>query len=212
MAKGAGRPKTKATVAALQRELRRAIRTTVVRAKRELAGQRIYGVSLLIHGSGTVSGMAFGTDEQLQLEVDRYLESGWKARKGSHRTALRDMLRWRGIDEGWWRLDFDEFEAASEISHALVHGRVDGVEQELGDLFGSRLGYVQLQAALAEADHAGLFGRGADRERVVLLLYHGDQGDDELVDWARPMNPGRCVDRFAADLRRGGKGVVPPRA
>jgi hypothetical protein len=40
---------------------------------------------------------------------------------------------------------------------------------------------------------------------VVLILYYGDQGDDELVDWARPMNPDSCVKRFAADLRRSAK-------
>lgn len=208
---GAKKEAKTATVAALQRELRRAIRSSVARAKRELAGQRLYGVALLIHGSGTVSGMAFGTLEALEVEVDRYLQSGWKARKGRDRPALRGMLRWTGIDEGWWRLDLDDFEAAHELSYALVHGAVDCVEQEVEDLFGSRLGYVQLQAALAEADHAGLFGRGKDREAVVLLLHAGDQGDEELVEWARPMNPKVCVERLAADLRRGAKGVLRPR-
>jgi hypothetical protein len=86
-------PKAAALVAALQRELRKAIRSTVARAKRDLAGQTIYGVALAIHGSGTVSGMAFGTEEGLEATVDQYLEAGWKSRKGNSRAALRDMLR-----------------------------------------------------------------------------------------------------------------------
>lgn len=45
----------------------------------------------------------------------------------------------------------------------------------------------------------------------MLLLYCGDQGDDELVEWARPMNPEACVERLAADLRRGAKVHASPR-
>lgn len=198
MPKRRPREKPVATVAALQRELRRAIRSTVARAKRELVGQTLYGVALAIgDGSGTAGGMAFGTVERLEAQVDEAAEFlGPKAAGRGRRAGLRDRIRWE-CEEAGWHFDSASFEAVQALSSELVHG----AGQEVEDLFATRLGYLQLQAALAEADHAGLFGRGVERERVVLILYAGDHTDEDLVEWARPMNPDACVVRLAAELR-----------
>lgn len=184
-------------VGAIRRELRSAIRSTVRKAWRELAVEEIYGFSLAISGDGGgVAGAAVGTREGLQRAVDQYLKRGWHVRKGDARAALADMLRWN-CDDGW-RFCFDGFEAASELLDELVHGVDDDVD--VADMYPTRLAYLLLQSALAEADHEGLFGRGKQRARVMLNLYAGDQGNDELLSWATPINP--SVTRLRSELRR----------
>lgn len=188
-------------VSAIRRELRRAIRTTVRRARRDLQGETIYGVSLAIEArGGGVAGVAIGTRERLARTVDDYLEVAWGGRT---RAQLRDMLRWN-CDDGW-RFYFDGFERASGLLSQLVDGVDDGGVE---DMYPSRLAYLLLHSALAEADYDGLFGRGRERAQVVLNLYAGDQSDAELLEWATPINP--SVKRLAAELRRGSRASARP--
>ncbi len=56
---------------------------------------------------------------------------------------------------------------------------------------------------LQEMDRDGLFGTGADRERLVLCVWKGDQSNVERYDFAKALNPPTVARRFGEEMNAG---------
>ena len=56
---------------------------------------------------------------------------------------------------------------------------------------------------LQEMDGEGLFGSGAERERLVLCLWKGDQSNVERYEFARLLNPPAVARRFGEEMNAG---------
>ncbi|MEO5690464.1 MAG: DUF4303 domain-containing protein [Burkholderiaceae bacterium] len=57
--------------------------------------------------------------------------------------------------------------------------------------------------ALQEMDHEGLFGVGAERERLVLCVWKGDQSNVERYEFAKTLNPPAVARRFGEEMNEG---------
>ena len=92
--------------------------------------------------------------------------------------------------EGRWSDDDDLDDDAFE--EALEHGdpEVDAV-------------FRILQEVLGELDREGLFGTGAERERLVLSIWQGDQSNESRYDFAKALNPPTVAARFGRELNEG---------
>ena len=56
--------------------------------------------------------------------------------------------------------------------------------------------------ALADADAAGVFGSGTEREGIVINLLWGDQDGAEFVRTAKRLNPKRAAARYQRDMKK----------
>ena len=56
---------------------------------------------------------------------------------------------------------------------------------------------------LQEMDRDGLFGSGAERERLVLCIWKGDQSNVERHDFAKALNPPAVARRFGQEMNAG---------
>lgn len=56
---------------------------------------------------------------------------------------------------------------------------------------------------LQEMDREGLFGSGAERERLVLCLWKGDQSNVERYEFAKRLNPSAVAQRFGEEMNAG---------
>ena len=56
---------------------------------------------------------------------------------------------------------------------------------------------------LQEMDRDGLFGTGAERERLVLCVWKGDQSNVERYDFAKALTPPAVAKRFGEEMNEG---------
>jgi hypothetical protein len=61
---------------------------------------------------------------------------------------------------------------------------------------------------LTTLDHEGVFGVGADRQRLVLNVWMGDQEEEERVEFANLLNPTAVAERFAMESSDGYRAFV----
>ncbi len=102
-------------------------------------------------------------------------------------------LRWSPADSPHHMLGEHHFAAVQEwLDGRAAGGEVDGAEAELRREACFR--------ALAGLDDEGFFGRGDERDRVVVAVLRGDQSDRSLLEGARRLNPAAAAARLAADL------------
>ena len=59
-----------------------------------------------------------------------------------------------------------------------------------------RARFAAAAAALKELDREGTFGRGAAREKIILLLASGDGEEDSFLAWARRLNPAKVFRAY----------------
>ena len=92
--------------------------------------------------------------------------------------------------EGRWaddaEMDDDEFEEACETP-----------DPDVEEVF-----RVIVQV-LQELDREGLFGTGAERERLVLSVWQGDQSNLSRYDFAKALNPPAVTARFGREMNEG---------
>jgi len=162
-----------------------------------------------------------GLDEVVARYVSDFGEGGRAARarktmlaqggKPDDPALLRRTLRWSPCDsplhavgegllpksdqilkdidfEGRWAeasedMDDDEFEEACETP-----------DPELQEVFQV---IVQVLQAL---DGDGLFGTGAQRERLVVSVWQGDQSNESRYDFAKQLNPDEATRRFGREM------------
>ncbi|XRQ08715.1 DUF4303 domain-containing protein [Actinomadura welshii] len=106
-------------------------------------------------------------------------------------------LRWAPVDSPHHMLGEQHFDGALE----LLQSRGDPWQMEDEELDAEMsLRFEACFRALTRLDEEGLFGTGAERERVVVNVLQGDQSDRSILGNARRLNPPAAVDRLARDL------------
>ncbi|HEY9027646.1 MAG TPA: DUF4303 domain-containing protein [Burkholderiaceae bacterium] len=188
-------------LATLRDELRAAWHTF-----RSLPGhERLYGFGVFTIDSAAWL-MATGFSEHgLDAAVSRTLAS----RRGRERdpAQLRDCLRWSPADSPLHVVGAKLLPRSDAIVRALdFEARWDDDEDpddpEFDELWDPEvLEVFQLaMQALRELDVEGLFGHGAERERLVLCIWEGDQSDEARFKYARLLNPASVARRFGAEM------------
>jgi uncharacterized protein DUF4303/putative pyrroloquinoline-quinone binding quinoprotein/WD40 domain-containing protein len=116
---------------------------------------------------------------------------------GSLATRLT-QLRWSPVDTPYYLHGEEHF---AEVQR-LLDARPD--PYELDDDAAEAEVHARLEAcfdALARLDREGLFGRGTDRDRVLVTVLQGDQSQGSLLRDARRLNPATVLQRLADDLQ-----------
>jgi hypothetical protein len=172
-------------------ELNVGVRAALAHATAEHASEEIYGYSLALHPLGGFVSLAVGTERQLASAVERY-KAKWSSSDGDLDGLLRRRLRWN-CDDGWHYLKH-EFDRANLQLAALIKAKPEA---------GQRLAHGTCVVALQELDWDGAFGDRGARDTVVVNIYYGDQRDEDLVTWAKQLNPFPVAQRFETELRAG---------
>ncbi|MFD0903498.1 DUF4303 domain-containing protein [Actinomadura sediminis] len=110
-----------------------------------------------------------------------------------------DELRWSAADSPHHLLGEHHFARVEELLESRGgSGAMDGAEVEAEV-------EVRREAcfrALARLDDEGFFGRGDERDRVVVTVLQGDQSDESRLENARRLNPAAAVARLRDGNRR----------
>ncbi|OLT14124.1 hypothetical protein BJF79_02820 [Actinomadura sp. CNU-125] len=116
----------------------------------------------------------------------------YTAEFGGMVDAQADGLRWSPADSPHHLLGEHHFGAVEELldSRAAEDDVEDEAEARLEACF----------RALARLDREGFFGRGDDRDRVIVTVLQGDQSDRSRLANARRLNPPAAVARLAREL------------
>jgi hypothetical protein len=97
----------------------------------------------------------------------------------------------RDIDfEGRWSGDGELDDEAYEADEDLSDPEVDEVFQVI-------------RQVLKELDREAVFGTGAERERLVLSIWQGDQSNVSRYAFAKALNPPAVVARFGREMNDG---------
>ena len=170
----------------------------------------------------------YTTDEASYLLVTAFSEAGLERvvarhmaddRPGAGDAALyRQSLRWSPCDSPLHELGADLLPESDRlvqpIDALLVEEsrRVlaeddddddDGFEEDTeADLAIEDVIETAVQA-LQALDREGVFGTGAERERLVLGLWKGDQSNAERHAYAKALNPPAVARRFGEELNAG---------
>lgn len=168
-------------VAAIKDATRAAFAAVQARA----AGEELY-VFALYSEWGTDLQPTANTTEGLARAVTQALGKRADAASAERRAAKRAELRW--------------------FLHEFAHHRVgekafDKLEEEFSRP--AARDFASAITALQELDAEGLFGSGADRDALTILLLRADasdQPDERRLALAEQLNPKPVVDRLAASL------------
>jgi len=183
----------------LQKKLSRASKFALADVRAMTRDEALYGVSLITNPLGTAVSLIAQTEENLDRKVCQMLEQGeWSSQAGDAQSLLKTTQRWTG--EGW--LAFEPiFEDVNRFLGALYGADPDA----FFDSGVTRLVFLCCLTVLGALDAQGRFGRGRQRDSVVLNLFISDQSEEELIAWARSINPQEASDRYARELRGAGR-------
>ena len=166
-----------------------------------------YGFGVFTTDSASYLMVTAFSERGLDAVVKRY--AAGKYGRGKDPALLRQSLRWSPADsplhtvgsallpksdkivceldfEGRWDLEEDDGED-EDFDDAWVDPEVVEVFQVV----------VQV---LRELDAEGLFGTGAERERLVLSVWEGDQSNLSRHAYAKKLNPPAVTRRFGAEM------------
>lgn len=164
---------------------------TQVRA--ENPAERFYCFALFASGVvGVIEPTCMG-EQGLRDEAQEAVDAGG----GSLETNLTE-LRWSPVDSPYYLHGEEHF---AEVQR-LLDARPD--PYELDDDEAEAEVQARLEAcfdALAQLDREGFFGRGVERDRVLVTVLRGDQSDRSQLRNARRLNPATVVQRLADDLQ-----------
>lgn len=151
--------------------------------------ERLYGFMLEHSPEGfSVSGVA-ATEEGLTqtAQNDRVIQ-------GKTVDQKKLMFRWGGPEDVGYQEPFEAFDEVDGLLKQAAH-------ENLYELYDGTLTQICLKV-LKDLDRIGTFGTGPEREQVVTGLYYigGDNSDDELLEWAKAVNPSSVYQRLAKEL------------
>jgi len=190
-----------ALLATLRDELRAAWHTF-----RSLPGhERLYGFGVFTVDSAACLMAAGFSEHGLDAAVSRCLATP----RGRARdpAQLRECLRWSPADSPLHAVGAKLLPRSDAmVREPAFEARWDDAEDPDGPAFGAPWDPAALEVfqlamqALRELDVEGLFGHGAERERLVLCIWEGDQSDEARFKYARLLNPASVARRFGAEM------------
>lgn len=177
---------------ALAASLAAAGRAAFTQARTEYPDESFYCFALFTDALATYVHATCCGEQGLRDTAAAYAESGG----GSVAEHAVD-LRWSPCDSPYDMLGEEHFDRANE----LLGNRPD--PYDLDDEACEAEVAARFEAcfqALAQLDAEGFFGRGADRERVVVTVWQGDESERSRLASVQRLNPPAVAERFARDL------------
>jgi hypothetical protein len=200
----------------LQSTLRDELRAAWIKIHAEHAAEQLYGFGVFTTDSASYLTVTAFSERGLDAAVARYLAS--KRGQGSDPALQRQALRWSSADSPLHAVGSGLLPTSDKIVNDLDlagHGLDDedennGEDDEDDDDFDDEpidpeveeVFQVAVQV-LRELDQQGLFGIGAERERLVLGLWKGDQSNLERHAYAKALNPPAVARRFGDEMNIG---------
>jgi hypothetical protein len=154
----------------------------------EHPGEILYGFLFEISREGFSAHGAAATEEGLRRYADECA-----AEDGGDAEQLRSELRWGGTEDAWYQQPERAFGAVNRLLARAEREKL--YEAYAGVLEGLCID------VLKELDASGTFGKGTDRERVVLGVCYtgGDNSEEEFLGWAKQVNPPKVFERLTAE-------------
>ncbi len=179
------------------------------------AHDQLYGFG--VYTTDTASYLMVTAFSQAGLEagVARFLAS--KRGQGQDGALQRETLRWSPCDSPLHEEGEDLLPESDALVQELDAGDGDEEDENDDDFDEDDDDFdesdevdpaidavfdVAVQA-LQEMDHEGLFGVGAERERLVLCVWKGDQSNVERYEFAKTLNPPAVARRFGEEMNEG---------
>lgn len=163
-------------------------------------GEKFYSFALYTSDSFNYFSTTAASDEQFQNVLKNYRGSN----PGTYDDYDADYysLKWSPCDSPI----HDETEIIKEVDESLSvikaeNGIYDNEDSEFGWL---RYMYCVEKIALevlAELDEEGIFGIGADREKVAINLLMGDQSNEDRLKYAAILNPKESFIMYEKEMK-----------
>jgi hypothetical protein len=108
----------------------------------------------------------------------------------------KNDLRWAGPENGWFQVDDKYFRASNKLLE-------QGFDCGLLDYFDGKTQQYALDA-LKRFVESESFVDEKIRERIVVGICYtgGDNSDEQLLEWAKMVNPKKVVDRLKKELKK----------
>lgn len=167
----------------LYQALKKATHAVFRRLERDHPGERLYAFGLYTDDLGRYISPTGNTEEALLRRSGGYAKT---------------PLRWSPCD---WEYHLEGDREHFEQVQCLFDEAPDPYDiSDRQAVAQARQVFEACIRVLRELDSEGLFGRGEDRERIVINLWMGDQSDEGQVRWARRLNPPSVAKRYAVEL------------
>lgn len=203
----------------LQSTLRDELRVAWFKLREAHAQEQIYGFGVFTTDSASYLMVTAFSEAGLDAAVTKSLAR--KQGKGKDPALQRRSLRWSAADsplhevgsqllpksdkivqdldfEGRWHQDDDAGDDDDDDDDDFEFDE----EAELQDPEVAEVFQVIVQV-LRELDQEGAFGTGAERERVVLSVWEGDQSNMSRYEYAKRLNPAAVARRFGEEMNAG---------
>ncbi len=158
------------------------------------AGEQFYSFGFYTAELAEYLMVTASTEEGLAQVVGQYL-----AGQGGDPQLTRASLRWSPCDSPLHL----EGELLLPESGRLRAAGPDPYDDTREAEESVALVFDTAVAALGHLDQEGTFGPDADRNRLVLGVWEGDQSDEERVEVVRKLNPAAVAKHFAHELEAG---------
>jgi len=180
-------------------ELKRTVRLLLEQLRHEHPDDRVYAILFEVDVSGTYTIRIAGSEESLNRLAEKYIAKGYRVRSGDLLGSLRAFLRWDapGDDrDGWyWGNQDEDIPLTRMIEQAVKAELIREYDED------QPLRKLCLEA-LRELDNEGVFGRGQDRERLVIGVTCCEVGfgEEEDMEELATLNPAPTITRLRQEL------------
>ncbi len=161
--------------------------------------ERLYAFLFEISCEGFSARGAVATEEALARYSKVQLAKVKPIKASDPLAVVQSCFRWAGPEDGWYQQPDEAFNAANDLLSRAE-------SQNLYEMYDGSLNEMCLQV-LREMDKAGQFGKGEERDRVVLGICYigGDNSDEEFLGWAKQVNPPSVMKRLRQELKQSRK-------
>ena len=204
----------------LQSTLRAELRDAWRALQAAHAGEGLYGFGVVTTDSASELSVTAFSEAGLDAAVATALAS--KRGKGRDPALVRQNLRWSLVDSPLHEEGVDLLPEANLLVQEL-DAEADEEDEFDADDFDEDAGFDEVDdegetldtlvdevfeiavEALQDMDEEGLFGNGAERERLVLCVWKADQSHLERYDFAKMLNPSAIAKRFGDEMNEGNR-------
>jgi Domain of unknown function (DUF4303) len=169
--------------------------------KAEHPKEKQYSFSFVAPPEGTSVCCTFATEEGLTNIATEYVNNVPGISKDNSIETQRISLRWLNPDEGWYYYYFGDIFDGLWLQ-PFITGGLEEFDESTEDI---------CVDTLKELDKMGLFGKGDDRNLIVIGFTYGYDPDD-FLNFAKEVNPPIIYDRLCVEIRESCKinGVESP--
>lgn len=192
----------------IENEFKRCTVAFLRRLERITPPETLYALLFEISNQDPGAWPIAATEESLTRMAMRYVAKGYKARNGNDLEMLRVALRWDAPGDdmtGWYWGDDSTFADLNKVLQYIelpeTLGGSDDYDDDDDPIF--KLVKKKCLNALKELDEKGIFGSGADRERLVVGISNVDFDFENFLDELAVVNPTSVVERLRSEVAQG---------